>query len=129
MNLKIGYANIYVSDIERAVRFYRDVLGLKLLMRDDGFGYASFDGGTIRIGISVVRPGADNFSELVGGQTGIAFIALAIDPIFSALRDQGVQFPPGTGRSTLGRTPGTVLGSGRERVLPGSGCRRSLDDR
>ena len=93
MKLKIGYANIYVSDIERAVRFYRDILGLKLLMRDDSFGYASFDGVTIRIGISVVRPGADNFTELVGGQTGIAFTAPAIDPIFSALRNQGVQFP------------------------------------
>ena len=83
MKLKIGYANIYVSDIERAVRFYRDILGLKLLMRDDSFGYASFDGVTIRIGISVVKPDADNFTELVGGQTGIAFTAPAIDPIFS----------------------------------------------
>ena len=93
MKLKIGYANIYVSDIERAVRFYRDILGLKLLMRDDSFGYAGFDGVSIRIGISVVRPGTDNFTDLVGGQTGIACTAPAIDPIFDALRNQGVQFP------------------------------------
>ncbi len=93
MNLQIGYANVYVSDMERAVRFYRDALGLRLEHRDDGFGYASFDAGPIRMGILALQPGADNFDDLVGGHTGIAFTVPEIDPVFEALKERGVVFP------------------------------------
>lgn len=93
MNLKIGYANVYVSDMERGVRFYRDTLGLRLESRDDAFGYASFDAGPVRMGMLALESGAENFEKLVGVHTGIAFTVPEIDPVFETLRERGVAFP------------------------------------
>lgn len=93
MKLQVAYANVYVTNIERAVTFYQDVLGLTLRRRDDGFGYAQFDGGPISLGVPVVKPDADNFTELVGGHTGIAFGTEEIDLVFEELKQKEVRFP------------------------------------
>jgi len=37
---KVWYVNVFVSDLERALEFYRDRLGLPLAMADPDFGYA-----------------------------------------------------------------------------------------
>src|SRR4030095_15929824 len=59
MTIRIGYANIYVSDLGRAVDFYHDVLGLPLLFRADQFSYARLDAGAIDLGLAgTCRPGA-----------------------------------------------------------------------
>ena len=75
-------------DIESAVTFYQDVLGLTLRRRDEGFGYAQFDAGPIPLGVAVVNTEADNFAELVGGHTGIAFGTEEIDPVFEELKQK-----------------------------------------
>jgi predicted enzyme related to lactoylglutathione lyase len=66
----IGYANVFVSDIDRAVGFYRDKLGLKLNFADAEHGYASLQAGPISLGLALPadRP------ELVGGHTGIGLM-------------------------------------------------------
>ena len=40
--LHLGYVNIFVSDLDRAVTFYRDTLGLDLNMADADFGTNHF---------------------------------------------------------------------------------------
>lgn len=37
------FVSYEVSDLDRSVEFYRDVLGLKLLWKNDEFGWAEFD--------------------------------------------------------------------------------------
>jgi lactoylglutathione lyase len=46
----------WVSDMERSVAFYRDVLGLRLLRREDG-SWAEFDAGGLRFALHAVAEG------------------------------------------------------------------------
>lgn len=46
---KLGLIMIVVRDMERSVKFYRDVLGLKLLFKQSN--WSQFDAGTILIGL------------------------------------------------------------------------------
>jgi predicted enzyme related to lactoylglutathione lyase len=46
---KLGLVMIVVRDMERSVVFYRDVLGLKLLIHQDN--WSQFDAGNILIGL------------------------------------------------------------------------------
>lgn len=49
--LRLGYVNFFVSDFERSLRFFRDVLELPVLTEDEAFGYASFDTGPATIAL------------------------------------------------------------------------------
>jgi predicted enzyme related to lactoylglutathione lyase len=90
-DLSIGYVNIFVSDFNRSLAFYTDVLGLTPNNADSEFGYASFDAGPISFGIakSDERP-------LLGRHTGIGFIVQDIDRAYETLLAKGVEFdmPP-----------------------------------
>jgi predicted enzyme related to lactoylglutathione lyase len=90
-DLKIGYVNVFVKDFGRAVDFYSNTLGLQLIMREDEFGYASFEAGPITIALAETED-----SKLVGKHTGIGFIATDIDITYNELLDKGVEFtmPP-----------------------------------
>jgi lactoylglutathione lyase len=46
---RIGYVILYVGDLERAVEFYRDVVGLEYKFTDAG--YAEFDAGGVRFAL------------------------------------------------------------------------------
>jgi catechol 2,3-dioxygenase-like lactoylglutathione lyase family enzyme len=49
----IGQIHISVADIDRAIAFYRDVLGLALLFRVEGQPMAFFDCGGVRLYLGV----------------------------------------------------------------------------
>lgn len=49
----IGQIHISVTDIDRAVAFYRDVLGLKFLFQVEGQPMAFFDCGGVRLYLGV----------------------------------------------------------------------------
>ena len=54
--MQIGYVNVHVRDLERAVEFYQKSLGLELKFADKDHGYASFAAGPISLGLAVVGP-------------------------------------------------------------------------
>jgi catechol 2,3-dioxygenase-like lactoylglutathione lyase family enzyme len=93
MSARIGYANIYVSDLDRAVDFYHRVLGLPLLFRADQFSYARLDAGPIHLGLAAVDRAAENFAALVGRHTGIGLAVPDIDRAYEELSAKGVEFP------------------------------------
>lgn len=116
MNVRITYANIYVSDLGRAVEFYHGVLGLPVVFRADPFNYARLDAGPIHLGLAQVDRGAENFSQVVGRPTGIGFAVPDIDDTYAQLSAKGVVFPmlpsdqPWGGRLALFADPdGNVL--------------------
>jgi methylmalonyl-CoA/ethylmalonyl-CoA epimerase len=81
---RIGQISVIVRDIERAVAFYRDTLGLRLLFQAPP-GLAFFDCGGVRLMLS--RP--------EGTQSGTSIIYYAVDDIqraYTALAARGVQF-------------------------------------
>lgn len=91
MEVRVGYVNVFVSDFDRAVAFYRDTLGLPLRFADGGHGYASFD--TRGAGLALAREGEPGQS---GRFTGIGIVVDDVDATFEAWKERGVNFtmPP-----------------------------------
>jgi lactoylglutathione lyase len=74
---KLGLVMVVVRDMERSVAFYRDVLGLKLLIQQSN--WSQFDAGNILIGL---HPEGDEVK--VGPTTGIS-IGIYVDDIDQAV--------------------------------------------
>ena len=92
-SIQLGYVNVFVSDLERAVSFFRDTLGLTLNTADADFGYASFQAGPVSFACAVA--GADQ-QALIGRHTGVGFIVDDLDAWYADLSKKGVRFsmPP-----------------------------------
>ena len=91
----IGYVNIFVTDFDRAVKFYRDQVGLEVVHEDAAFGYASFATRGASFAIAAVSPDSDQ-ADLAGRHTGIGWIVDDVDKAYESLRENGVTFtqPP-----------------------------------
>jgi catechol 2,3-dioxygenase-like lactoylglutathione lyase family enzyme len=77
----------WVSDLQRAVTFYRDVLGLKLL-RQDSATWAEFDAGGHRFALHSVGDG-----QPVSGVGATAVFAVGdLERAKAELRGRGVEF-------------------------------------
>ncbi|MFM7624213.1 MAG: VOC family protein [Actinomycetota bacterium] len=69
--MQVSYVNIFVTDLEKAIAFYRDKLGLALQFSSLEHGYASFAAGGVRLGVAL--PGAGCCSPPISrviGSTG-----------------------------------------------------------
>jgi len=79
---------LFVTDLDRAVAFYRDQLGLPLL-RQGSFGAEFLDGGT-RLGVHpAVHPDA---RALVGRHTGVTLQVDGLLELCERLHGHGVRF-------------------------------------
>jgi len=93
LNPRLWYVNVFTNDLERAVEFYRDTLGLPLQFQDESFGYASFASEGMRLGIACVDPSAPESAALVGRHTGVGFGVPDLDAAYRELKAKGVPFP------------------------------------
>lgn len=91
----VWYVNVFVSDFARSLAFYRDTLGLKVLVEDPEFGYASFDTNGAGFAIAAVDPTSEQ-AALVGRHTGIGWGVPSVDDAYASLSDAGARFasPP-----------------------------------
>jgi predicted enzyme related to lactoylglutathione lyase len=91
--MHVTYINIFVSDLDRAVAFYRDTMGLPFQFTAPEHGYAAFLAGSIRLGIAT--PGEER-PELIGRQTGIGLEVADVEAEHARLTRAGVKFtmPP-----------------------------------
>ena len=91
--MQVSYVNIFVTDLEKAIAFYRDKLGLSLQFSSPEHGYASFAAGGVRLGVAL--PGADH-AELVGRHTGVGLEVANLEAEHARLAGLGVHFtmPP-----------------------------------
>jgi MOSC domain-containing protein YiiM/predicted enzyme related to lactoylglutathione lyase len=90
--LKLNYINLYVSDLDRAVGFFTETLGIGLQFADKSFGYASLDAGPLRMGLAQIDISDPQFEGFTGRQTGMGF---AVDDLMGAHRrmeERGVKF-------------------------------------
>jgi predicted enzyme related to lactoylglutathione lyase len=84
-----GNATIYVSDMDRSVRFYTEVLGLKLAQRF-GNHWASVEAGNLAIGL---HPASAHMPAGRDGSTMVGFeVAGAIEEAVRILQQKGVKF-------------------------------------
>ena len=81
----IGQIGITVTQVERAVGFYRDALGLKLLFQVAAPPMAFFDCGGVRLMLSGSESG-ETYSSV------IYYRVADIQQAFGALRGRGVPF-------------------------------------
>jgi len=91
--MKIGYVNVFVRDLKRAVTFYESTLGLKLDHAEMEHGYASFSAGPVHLGLAVA---GETQQDLVGRHTGVGFVVDDLAAEYKRLNDLGVVFemPP-----------------------------------
>jgi catechol 2,3-dioxygenase-like lactoylglutathione lyase family enzyme len=92
LNPRLWYVNVFVTDLTRAVEFYRDTLGLPLRFQEEQFGYASFTPEGVRLGIARVDSNTPESSSLVGRHTGVGFGVPDLDAAYAQLKGKGVRF-------------------------------------
>ena len=97
--MKIGYVNVFVSDLERAIAFYRDTLGLALMHGAPEHGYAAIAAGSISLGLAV--PGEAD-AALIGRHTGVGFAVDDLEAEHARLVSAGVTFPMAPSRQPWG---------------------------
>jgi predicted enzyme related to lactoylglutathione lyase len=83
-----GNATIFVSDMDRSVKFYTEVLGLKLAQRF-GNHWASVETGGLSIGL---HPASGRSPSGKDGSTIVGFEISGIEKAVSKLQEQGVKF-------------------------------------
>ena len=91
--MKIQYVNLYVSELERSMAFFRDSLGVEVQYSDAKFGYASLNAGPIRMGLAQVDSEDKDQRALVGRQTGIGFATADLGRTHQELAGKGIHFP------------------------------------
>ena len=86
----IGQIHVSVDDVDRAVAFYRDLLGLPLLFQVPGQPMAFFDCGGVRLYLGVPE------SEEYRSRGMLYFTVDDLDEAYETLRGRGVEFasPP-----------------------------------
>ena len=82
---RIGQIAVMVSDLERAVSFYRDRLGMRFLFEVPKMAF--FDVGGIRLMLGV--PEREEFAH---SSSIIYYDVPDLDGAYTALRDRGVEF-------------------------------------
>jgi predicted enzyme related to lactoylglutathione lyase len=82
------FVSYEVSDLDRSVEFYRDMLGLKLLRRNDEFSWAEFD--LVQTTLALYAPGKPEGRAPM--QSGMLYIAVdSVQNAVEHLLARGVQ--------------------------------------
>jgi len=94
MKLKLGPIQVFVSDIEKAKKWYTKVLGMKLVKEYPDFKCILLKLGKIEFDIGVPDPcwGEGWDKVKVGGRTPIFFETDNIKKTYKKLKDKGVKF-------------------------------------
>ena len=82
----IGQIHVSVTDIDRSVAFYRDVLRIPLLFQVAGQPMAFFDCGGVRLYLGVAE------SEAYRSRGMLYFDVEDLDDAYESLRGRGVEF-------------------------------------
>jgi catechol 2,3-dioxygenase-like lactoylglutathione lyase family enzyme len=83
MKCSLYFIELSVRDFQASVAWYRDVLGLELLVCEQGDQFALFAAGTARLALKVGDPGSD-------GGVLLAFEVDDLDAWLERLRQHGV---------------------------------------
>ena len=84
--MRVDHVWFWTRDMDRAIAFYRDVVGLELVRRD-GDDWAELDAGAVRLGLH----GAGDRPQLPAGGTVVLRVE-DLDATKLALEARGVEF-------------------------------------
>jgi catechol 2,3-dioxygenase-like lactoylglutathione lyase family enzyme len=86
----IGMVTVVVKDLSKALKFYRDKLGLRVAFNNRKLKWLTFDCGTATLSLTV--PWNKESKKLVGAKTGISFYTEDIEKTYAALKRKKVKF-------------------------------------
>lgn len=84
---RLDHVYYWTTDMDRAVKFYEDVLGLTLLRRD-GASWAEFEAGPVRLAL---HGAVEGHPVEAGGATAV-FAVEDLDAARAGLEGRGVEF-------------------------------------
>ena len=89
--MEVGYLNIFVSNLSRAIDFYTRVFGMELIDSEPQFGYARLRAAKISIALAETDD-----AELYGRHTGAGLVVANLDAAYETLLAKGATFdmPP-----------------------------------
>jgi len=93
MGFELAVVRIFVSDWERALRFYTETLGIPASYRSDEYGWAELDTGSARLALERVAPDDAEGRSLTGRFIGVSLRVDDVDATYVALSKRGVEFP------------------------------------
>ncbi len=96
MEYKLVVVRVFVSDWERAIRFYTETLGMTLASRADEYGWAQLDTGEGQLALERVDPADAEGRSFVGRFIGVSLEVPDIAATYDTLVERGVEFlsPP-----------------------------------
>lgn len=98
MLVSFEHVGMTVSNIDRSLAFYVDLLGLKLVMRRparDGHEICFLDAGGAMLELIGQTTGALAAEDIVMGRCGLSHLTFrfdSLDEIYTQLKDAGVEF-------------------------------------
>jgi lactoylglutathione lyase len=96
MDYKLYAVRVFVTDWERALRFYTETLGIPVASRSDELGWAQLATGEGQLALERTAPDDDEAQDLVGRFVGVSLEVADIDATYETLVGRGVSFlgPP-----------------------------------
>jgi predicted enzyme related to lactoylglutathione lyase len=98
LEYRLLLVRVFVTDFERAVRFYTETLGMKLSSRNDEMGWAQLRlaGADLALEREQSESEADGEESSVGRFVGVSLAVADIEQTYATLRERGVEFlePP-----------------------------------
>jgi predicted enzyme related to lactoylglutathione lyase len=92
MKPRIGYVNHHVHDFGAALAFFRDVVGLPLLMADESFHFARFDAGGISFAVASGGDASGPAEPRPDRLSGIGFVVEDVDAAYREMKARGARF-------------------------------------
>jgi predicted enzyme related to lactoylglutathione lyase len=96
MEYRLAAVRVFVTDWERAIRFYSDILGMAVAYRSDEMGWAQMATGEGQLALERVDPSDPEGRALVGRFVGVSLRVSDIFALYDSLVERGVDFvgPP-----------------------------------
>ena len=86
--MRLGFINVFVSDLEAAIEFYTQVFGLTLIDADLEHGYARFHSSPLPLSLE-----ATSDKSRLGRHTGIGLMVNDLTAAYEELTERGASFP------------------------------------
>jgi len=89
---KLFAVRVFVTDWERAIRFYSKTLGMTIAYQNDEMGWAQMAPGEGQLALERVDPADQEGRELVGRFVGVSLQIPDISATYKTLAERGVEF-------------------------------------
>ena len=92
VDYKLFAVRVFVTDWDRAIRFYTETLGIPTTFRNDELGWAQLATGEGQLALERAAPGDAEVHDLVGRFVGVSLQVSDIDATHRTLVERGVEF-------------------------------------